>query len=170
MLAKFFVYALLPLAVVNAAPARRGIIDDVTSAFGEATSAAESAWHGVTSAFHEGEVAGTATQIYDSATSELGTSTSKVYATVTTISGAPVVEVTSVGGAAITLATSGAHSGTSTARVMTTTFAGHTFLVPSVSATHNAAVSIQSLTLSKPMILSAVTVLGSLFAGAFVVL
>lgn len=48
------------------------------------------------------------------------------------ISGAPVVEVTSVGGAAITLATSGAHSGTSTARVMTTTFAGHTFLVPSV--------------------------------------
>jgi len=159
MLAKVFVYALLPLAIVNAAPARRGLLDDVTSAFGEATSA-------VASAYHSGVVAHSASEIYDSVTQELGTSTSKVFATVTTISGAPVVEVTSVGGSAITLATSGTSTG------VTTTFAGHTFVVPSTSATHNAASALtaQGLTFSKPMLVSAATVLGSIFAGVVIIL
>jgi len=169
MLAKVFVYALLPLAAVNAAPANlqgRGILGDITSAFGDATSAIDSVYSGATSAYHSGVVAASATQVYDSATSELGTSTSKVFATVTTISGAPVVEVTSVGGDAITLATSGTSTG------MTTTFAGHTFVIPSTSATasHNAAVGAQGLTLSTPMVVSAATVLGSILTGAFIVL
>ncbi|KZT02204.1 uncharacterized protein LAESUDRAFT_431020 [Laetiporus sulphureus 93-53] len=164
MLAKVFVYALLPAVIVNAAPARRGLLDDISSVWGDATSAVHSAYSEATSAYHEGVVDESATLIYESATKQLGTSTDKVYATVTTISSMPIVEVTSVGGAAITLATSG------TSQPVTTTFAGHTFLVPSTSATHNAAVGMQGMAVSLTTLVSAATVLGSIFAGALFVL
>ncbi|KAL6307796.1 hypothetical protein BKA93DRAFT_767887 [Sparassis latifolia] len=98
-----------------------------------------------------------ATELYESATEVLGPSTSKVYATITTISGTPVVEVTSVGGKAITLATGSA------SHAKTTTFAGHTFAV-------NSASSLQGFAVSKPMLVSAAAVLGSICAGALVVL
>ncbi|CCL98545.1 uncharacterized protein FIBRA_00545 [Fibroporia radiculosa] len=168
MLAKVFVYALLPIAAINAAPTipKRGLLDDVKSAWSVATSDVASAVHGVETGYHLGVLEASATQIYDSLTSELGTATTKVFATVTTISSVPVVEVTSVGGGAITIATSGASS------TMTTSFAGHTFVVPSVSATssHNAAVGSSSLSLSKPMLVSAATILGGIFTGALFVL
>ncbi|PCH34388.1 hypothetical protein WOLCODRAFT_135683 [Wolfiporia cocos MD-104 SS10] len=166
MLAKVFLYALLPIAAINAAPAKRGLFDDATSLFGDATSAVESVVGEATSAYHVGVLEASATQVFESATKELGTSTSQVYATVTTISSTPIVEVTSSGGPAITLATSGA------SKIMTTTFAGHTFVVPSTSAsaTHNAAVGMQGLAVSRPMLVGAATVLGSIFAGAFVAL
>ncbi|KAI0964532.1 hypothetical protein AcW1_001331 [Taiwanofungus camphoratus] len=194
MLAKVFVYALLPIAVINAAPAKRGLFDDFSSIFNEATSDVKSVVGVATSAYHSDEVAGSASTLFADATSVLGTATSQVFATVTTISGVPVVEVTSSGGSAITLATS---SG------MTTSFAGHILTVAtpspsssssssssgsssssssssassssssssaSASGSANAAVGMHGLTVSKPMLMSAATVLGSIFAGALVVL
>ena len=68
----------------------------------------------------------TATSIWEDATKALGgTATTSAFATIVTVGGVPVVEVTSVGGAAITLAT-GTQSG------FTTSFVGHVFTaVPS---------------------------------------
>ncbi|TFY63690.1 hypothetical protein EVJ58_g3110 [Rhodofomes roseus] len=212
MLAKVFVYALLPFAVVNAAPiAQRDIASAASSVVGHATSVVGSLWAEATHGLAAGILSAEASSIYKSATSVLGTATSNVHVTVTTISGAPVVEVTSVGGPAITLATT--HSGHHhhSIPVATTTFDGHTFVVPSsvshsgswshkhtasVSSSHsgsssvsstassssvsststsafptsNGALGMHALSMSKPMVMGAVTVLTSLLGGAFIVL
>ncbi|KAH9926511.1 uncharacterized protein B0H18DRAFT_1118993 [Fomitopsis serialis] len=219
MLAKVFVYALLSFAVVNAAPiAQRDLVSEASSLFGHATSVVGSVWGQATHGVAAGILNAEASSIYRSATSELGTSTARVHATVTTIHGAPVVEVTSVGGPAITLATTSLPGQSHSRPVATTTFAGHTFLIPSsVSHSHshtgsasshrhhisstassssshsgsstassssstasstwtsafptsNGALSMQALSMSKPMMMGAVTVLTSLLGGAFIVL
>jgi len=143
MLAKVFVYALLSFAVVNAAPiAQRDLVSQASSLFGHATSVVGSVWGQATHGVAAGILSAEASSIYRSATSELGTSTAHVHATVTTIHGAPVVEVTSVGGSAITLATTSLPGQSHSRPVETTTFAGHTFLIPSsVSHTHTGSVS-----------------------------
>ncbi|KAI0726856.1 hypothetical protein C8Q72DRAFT_843430 [Fomitopsis betulina] len=87
------------------------------------------ATHGIA----QGVLNAEASSVYQSATSVLGTSTAHVHATVTTISNVPIVEVTSVGGSAITLGTLIPVHGSShlSQPVATTTFAGHTFVIPS---------------------------------------
>ncbi|OBZ68629.1 hypothetical protein A0H81_11470 [Grifola frondosa] len=165
MHAKAFVAALLSAAAVHAAivpgPAKRDIISDLTSVAGDATSFVASDFSAATSAAASltssiGSVvdsaieAEKASSLFAEVTSELGTSTTGVFAILTTVSGTPIVEVTSAGGSAITLATSTGQ---------TTSFGGHTNVA-------NAA----ALVVSKPAFVSAVAVLGSILAGAAIVL
>ncbi|KZT73378.1 hypothetical protein DAEQUDRAFT_467182 [Daedalea quercina L-15889] len=128
MLAKVFVFALFPFAVVNAAPiGQRDLVDSVVS---RATSAVGSLWHEATHG---------SSSVYQSATAALGTATANVH-------------VTSVGGPAITLATLSVpgQQGTHHSHpVATTTFAGHTFLVPSsVSHSRNSTPPFDSTTVT----------------------
>lgn len=123
--AKAVAVLLVSAAAVNAAP---GLIDDLTSdvasVFGKATSAVESVL-----------VLETASSVFKDATKVLGTSTSQAYATIVTANGVPVVEVTSVGGPAITLATG-------TATGFTTSFVGHTFTAaPTTTSSSSSAAS-----------------------------
>ncbi|EPS97841.1 hypothetical protein FOMPIDRAFT_1127674 [Fomitopsis schrenkii] len=180
MLAKVFVYALLPFVVVNAAPIERRGRNDLlclTRSVAQSVLNAEGTYL-LTSSLHRILTrSSSASSVYKSATHVLGTSTAHVHATVTTISNIPIVEVTSVGGSAITLATLTSASGTNhhSQPVATTTFAGHTFVVPSstwasVYPTSNGAVGTQMFGASKPMVMGAITVLTAVLGGVFVVL
>ncbi|EKM61685.1 uncharacterized protein PHACADRAFT_248445 [Phanerochaete carnosa HHB-10118-sp] len=129
--AKVIAVALVSVAIVNAAPAP-GLFDDFTSdvdsVFDHATSAVGSAFDEATSVVDSALALATASSVYEDATKVIGTATSQVFATIVTANNVPVVEVTSVGGSAITLATG-------TASGFTTSFAGHTFTAASATGT-----------------------------------
>ncbi|THG95662.1 hypothetical protein EW026_g6031 [Hermanssonia centrifuga] len=182
---KAILLALLPLAVSALPQQKRAPVPDfgdvIGSVFNDATSGAASVFGDATSAFvaatsDVGSVVdsalaeATATSIYEDVSKAFGTATSQAFATIITSNGVPIVEVTSVGGPAITLAT---QSG------VTTSFAGHTFTVvpsssssstsSSASATHNAAMGIRPWTLSTGSFVGAAGVVGSVLLGALVV-
>ncbi|KAI0697673.1 hypothetical protein BC835DRAFT_1305121 [Cytidiella melzeri] len=197
MYSKFAVLAILSFVSVNvcAAPAPApGLFDEITSLFQEATSdvasdfdiatsdvvskisSATAAVGSVVESVRESAtgcltVDGfiTASSVFADVTSILGTETQSAYATIITASGVPVVEVTSVNGPAITIATS---SG------MTTSFAGHTFTVATPTSTSSTSASptsskssaagMSSSGMSKRMLLSVATVVGGMLAGALV--
>jgi len=142
--AKAVAVALVSIAVVNAAPAP-GLFDDLTSdaasVFDHATSAVGSAYDAASSVVESALVQATATSVYEDATKVIGTATSQAFATIVTSNGIPIVEVTSVGGPAITLATG-------TASGFTTSFAGHTFTAAPASSTASSSSSSASATTS----------------------
>lgn len=174
------------VATSDAASVYTAATSDAASLYSAVTSGAESIYSAATSALNSDQATAAATLLFQDATSALGTGTSAAYATVATVDGTPVVQVTSVGGPAITLATGAG---------MTTSFAGHVFTAavppssssgsasPSASAsgssssgsaspsgTANAARGVSALGLSRPLLVGAASDLGCVFAGALAIL
>ncbi|KAL1947422.1 hypothetical protein VTO73DRAFT_14383 [Trametes versicolor] len=173
MYAKAFVTLLLPIFAAHAMPAKRDEYDDALSlitagdtdptatsivASAELNSILSSPPTGTALAALEASI------ILDEASLAIhqlpSASQSQFTAYITTIAGAPVVEISSIGGPAITVATS-------TAGAATTFFAGHTvFVVPGPGKKNGAS----ELKLSRPLLTGLVGALGAVAAGAMMLL
>ncbi|EIW60759.1 uncharacterized protein TRAVEDRAFT_46003 [Trametes versicolor FP-101664 SS1] len=168
MYAKAFVTLLLPILAAHAMPAKRDEYDDALSLItaGDTDPTASAELNSILSSPPTGTALAAleASIILDEASLAIhqlpSASESQFTAYITTIAGAPVVEVSSIGGPAITVATS-------TAGAATTFFAGHTvFVVPGPGKKNGAS----ELKISRPLLTGMVGALGAVAAGAMMIL
>ncbi|TBU26606.1 hypothetical protein BD311DRAFT_424614 [Dichomitus squalens] len=164
MHAKSILSVLLPVLAVAALPAKRDGVVDLTSQLNEAatnpgalaTLESEIMAQGTAAATLLPELSAFEASAISSFKAAVGPSQTQLTAFFTTVSGTPLMEISSIGGPAVTLAPTGG---------VTTTFAG--FTVTAVPPKKNGAAA---LSISRPLMGGMIGALGVVAGGAFMIL